>query len=353
MVEMNRVLALFDFRHLLHKGQQPLRTDRALADRRGEAGQLNHRPEEHLHVGVEGDQFAERHPPLRHHVTAETEHGDRGVDRNLVHHDVEREAAHRQLERHVEGGLEPLHEVAVLGFLHAERLHHLNAVDHLGEVGGDFGHMFAQHHRPLPQNLAEPRKHQINHRQHHEADERQRRTQHHQHDADEDQREEVRRDSDDHRRKHRLERGDVGQDVRNQLAGPVLLVEAQRQALEVAEELHPQIEQHPVDRIVREIVAAVEEKRPHPVEQDHPAEEHVEQTQVRPAERLIDDDFEHKRHQETEAGADHMEDDGDSEQRAVRFYEAVKLLELMRFFGSHNPASRESFPCSKLGPVCI
>jgi hypothetical protein len=214
--------------------------------------------------------------------------------------------------------------------------------------------MLAQHHRTLPQDLPETREHQIDHRQHHQADQRQRRAQHHEHDADEQQREQVRRDADDHGRNHRLQRGHVGQDVRNQLAGPVLLVKTQRQALQVLEELHAQIEQHAVDRVISQVVAGVEEERPDPVEQDHAGQQHIEQTQVRPAERLVDDDLQHQRHQQPETRADHVKHGGHGEHRLIRFYEAVQFFELMRVFGRHGTFQlSEAPPRSRISQINV
>ena len=335
---MNAVFTLLDLRNGIHQIEQTFGTDAPFADRRSKVGQRGHRTEEHLHIGVERHQFTDRHLPFRDHVAAEPEHRNQTVDHELIHHNRQGDAPHGEIERHVERRFEFLHEVPVLGTLLAEGFHHLDAVDHLGEVGGHLRHVFAQHHRTAAQRTPKPGKHEVHHRQHHRTDQRQLRAEHDQHDAYEKQRKKIGGHSDDHRRNHRLKCRHVGQDVGNQFPRPIFLVETQRQTLQMLEKLDPQIKEHPLHRIVGEIVARVKEERPHPVEQDHPAEQHEEKTVIGSTERFVDDDLENQRHQQPETGAAHVEDNAYSQQSAIRFDKTVQLPESL-----HNPTC-DGFP---------
>ena len=102
------------------------------------------------------------------------------------------------------------------------------------------------------------------------------------------------------------------------------------------EELHAQIEKHALNRIVREVVAGVEEERADPVEEDHAAEQDEEQAQIRPSERFVDDDFEYQRHEQSETRAADMKHDADIEHSLIRFDELVQLFKMRQVFVFHG-----------------
>ena len=87
---------------------------------------------------------------------------------------------------------------------------------------------------------------------------------------------------------------------------------------------------------MRKIIAGIKKERPDPVQHDHSAKQNEQQAQIRPSKRLVDNDFQHKRHQQTETGAAHMKHDADVQHALVRFDELIQLFKMRQVFVVHD-----------------
>jgi hypothetical protein len=105
------------------------------------------------------------------------------------------------------------------------------------------------------------------------------------------------------------------------------------------EKFYPQIKKHTVNGVVRKVVASVEEKRPYPIQHKDTSQQNEKQPQIGTSQSLVDDDFQHQRHQKSETGTEDMEDNTYAKHLPVGKNELVQLFKTAQIFVTHKKDS--------------
>ena len=234
--------AIDDGRRRIEHLQHPAPRRRAALDQVGDPAERNHRPAQHGQVGVEGDELANREPPVDDLAAAQPQH-DQGAD-------PEQEGQARVEEAlQADQAAVAAQELGV-GALEAGQLGLLLAV---GADDPDSGQRLLRHRRQLGQLGLDPLEAAMDGRAEavdRDRDERQRHQGHagqpridRQHQEDRDDEDDAGRDRVHHRRAgHHADGRQVVGRARHQVAGAPGLEVGQRQPLQVAEEVVADVE---------------------------------------------------------------------------------------------------------------
>jgi hypothetical protein len=227
-------------------------------------GQVADRPEEALRILQECHQRTERERVLDDEAAADPDHQRRrqGADQ------LDRRVEHGVIEDRLDVGVAvpaiDLVEGLEVARLTAVQLHGAHAGDALLQEGVDAGDPGADAAIGLAHVAAEPLRDQQHQRQHRERRERQPPVHPHQHHHDAGQREHVAEHRDDARGEELVEHVDVRRHARHQPAHRVPIVELQVEPLQVADDLHPQVEHDPLPgRLHRPRLQELEAERHH------------------------------------------------------------------------------------------
>ena len=259
---------------------------------------------QHREIRVIRHKVADAHFSLDCHKPAPAECEDDAGDVDAFGDHPRVNAFHIEGKRGVECGAEHFRELAAFRSFLAERFDDFNSVDRFRKACRNFRHPFPEIHGDFLHGTPEIGEIQGLKRHEDQADQRKFRAHGDQSDDDAGDREQVNDEVHENCADHAVEHGNVGQDIGDQLAGAVFLIETQREALEVLEKFHPHTEQNPVSCVVKQIMADVEKNLAEDVNDKDSAKQETQQSEIGTAESPVDDQFQKPRHRHTQRRED-------------------------------------------------
>ena len=301
---MERIFALLDLGDGIEQLHHAAGAHQSLGEGHGHARQGADRTQHHAHVAVEGHEFADGHGAVLDEHDPGADGGEIGEKREHVADGPQTHVVHRDPHLHVHDGAHVLEEAQALGVFPGEGLDHLDAGQGFGKVGGNLGKFFLNNHGVLADHLAEVVEIQVVERQREQHQERHLPVDEHEEHDDEEQLKELFPELGHDVHQH-VEERHVRNDVGDQFPRTVLLVEPERQTLQMAEDLLPQVHDEPDPGVGHQIVGNVPQQTAHQIDDDHGAEKHPEEQVIGVGQHPVDGDLEHPR----ERQAHHVEED--------------------------------------------